>query len=198
MLLEWGSCGRVLYVDDVAAGFAVYARRASPGAEALPTAPVSEDAVLLSTALVRPEYTGGGLGRVLMQGVVKDLVKRGGIRASGGVRGHPGRRRGARPTRRSLRAPPTTCSGVGFKTQRPHRATPRMRLDLKSGGHLAQRGRGRAGEAARCGPPDAAAAPPTAAAPRPARPRPGVPAAQQRRRAARRGAAARSGCRSRG
>ena len=82
VLLEWGSCGRVVYVDGVAAGYVVYAPAPYlPGADALPTAPVSEDAVLLSTALVLPEYAGGGLGRMLMQGVVRDLVKRGGIRA---------------------------------------------------------------------------------------------------------------------
>ena len=44
-----------------------------PGSEAMPTAPVGEDAVLLATAMVLPEHAGGGLGRMLMQSVVKDL-----------------------------------------------------------------------------------------------------------------------------
>ena len=82
VLLEWGSCGRVAYVDDDPAGYVLYAPPVYlPGADAFPTAPVSEDAVLLATAMVYPEYAGSGLGRVLMQTVVKDLVKRGGIRA---------------------------------------------------------------------------------------------------------------------
>ena len=82
VLLEWGSCGRVAYVDGVAAGFVAYAPAPYfPGAESMPTAPISEDAVLLSTALVLPEHAGGGIGRMLMQSVVRDLVKRGGIRA---------------------------------------------------------------------------------------------------------------------
>jgi len=82
VLLEWGSCGRVAYVDGDPAGYVLFAPPSFlPGAHAFPTAPVSEDAVLLATALVYPEYAGAGLGRVLMQTVVKDLVKRGGIRA---------------------------------------------------------------------------------------------------------------------
>ena len=82
VLLEWGSCGRVGYVDNDPAGYVLYAPPSYlPGADAFPTAPVSEDAVLLATAMVHPEYAGSGLGRVLMQTVVKDLVKRGGIRA---------------------------------------------------------------------------------------------------------------------
>ncbi len=68
MLLEWGSCGRVLYVDGSAVGFVLYAPPPFlPGAEAFPTAPVSEDAVLLVDGAGLPEYAGGGLGRVLMQ-----------------------------------------------------------------------------------------------------------------------------------
>src|SRR4051794_15027033 len=81
-LLEWGSCGQVAYVDDQPVGYVLYAPPVFfPGADAFPTAPVSEDAVLLATAMIHPDYAGGGLGRVLMQTVVKDLVKRGGIRA---------------------------------------------------------------------------------------------------------------------
>jgi GNAT superfamily N-acetyltransferase len=133
VLLEWGSCGRVVYVDGQAAGFVAYAPATYlPGAAALPTAPPSEDAVLLSTALVLPEHRGGGLGRILMQGVVTDLVKRGGIRAVeafGDARtprvdadGHEG----------PCVLPADYLLHVGFKTHRPHPRHPRMRLEVKS------------------------------------------------------------------
>ena len=135
MLLEWGSCGRVAYVDGEPAGYVLYAPPAYfPGADAFPTAPVSEDAVLLATAMVYPEYAGGGLGRVLMQTVVKDLVKRGGIRALeafGDTRAPAAA--SAAPTRTATACcRPTTCCGSGFKTQRAHARYPRMRLELKS------------------------------------------------------------------
>ena len=82
VLLEWGSCGRVAYVDGVPVGYVLYAPPVFlPGSDAFPTAPVSEDAVLLATAWIADDYAGGGLGRVLMQTVVKDLLKRGDIRA---------------------------------------------------------------------------------------------------------------------
>jgi GNAT superfamily N-acetyltransferase len=129
VLLEWGSCGRVAYVDGEPAGFAVYAPPVFlPGSDTFPTAPVSGDAVLLATALVLPEYVGQGLGRMLMQTVVKDLVNRGGFRAVeafGDTRSRDGSHGGCvLPADYLLR--------VGFKTQRNHARYPRMRLDLKS------------------------------------------------------------------
>ena len=131
-LLESGSCGRVAYVDDDPAGYVLYAPATYlPGADAFPTAPVSEDAVLLATAMVYPEYAGSGLGRVLMQTVVKDLVKRGGIRALeaiGDTRA-PGRDEGGYG---GCVLPADYLLRVGFKTHRPHPRYPRMRLELRS------------------------------------------------------------------
>lgn len=81
VLLEWGgSCGRVVYVDDVPAGFVLYAPPPAyvPRATAFPTSPVSPpDAVQLMTALIMPGYQGQGLGRVMVQTVAKDLIRRG-------------------------------------------------------------------------------------------------------------------------
>ena len=133
VLLDWGSCGRVVYVDGEAAGFVTYAPPMYfPGAEALPTAPVGEDAVLLATAQVFDEYAGGGIGRMLMQSVVKDLVKRGGIRAveAFGDTRAPGQ--GEPVDHRSCVLPADYLLAVGFKTQRQHVRYPRMRLELKS------------------------------------------------------------------
>jgi GNAT superfamily N-acetyltransferase len=137
VLLDWGSCGRVAYVDGTAVGFAVFAPPTFfPGAEAMPTAPVGEDAVLLATAYVAPEHAGGGIGRMLMQGVVKDLVKRGGIRAVEAFGDTRAPRRGQhRPhatAGHSCVLPADYLLRVGFKTQRPHPRYPRMRLELKS------------------------------------------------------------------
>jgi GNAT superfamily N-acetyltransferase len=126
VLLEWGSCGRVLYVDDRPAGFVLYAPPAYfPGSATFPTSPVSEDAVQLATAEVFPGFTGGGLGRVLMQVMVKDLVKRGHVRAVEciGVYG--------RPTE-GCPLPVEFLRRVGFKTHRTHPRHPRMRLEMKS------------------------------------------------------------------
>jgi GNAT superfamily N-acetyltransferase len=137
VLLEWGSCGRVAYIDGEPAGYVLYAPGALlPGADAFPTAPVSEDAVLLATAVVLPEHAGAGLGRVLMQAVVKDLVKRGDIRALEAI--GDTRALDRREWSRSG-APPSGCvlpaeylRRVGFKTQRAHPVHPRMRLDLRT------------------------------------------------------------------
>lgn len=137
ILREWGSCGRVALVDDVPVGYVVYAPAAYfPGAAAFPTAPVSPDAVLLTTVYVAPTATGGGLGRMLIQGMARDLITRGGIRAveafgdtrSARVRditGVIGAVPGCVPGTDFL-------SSVGFKTQRSHPITPRMRMDLRS------------------------------------------------------------------
>ena len=63
MLLEWGSCGKLMEVDGVTAGYILYAPPAYvPRSVAFPTSPVSPDAVLLMTAHVLPEFTGGGRG----------------------------------------------------------------------------------------------------------------------------------------
>ncbi len=126
VLLEWGSCGRVLYVDDQPAGFVLYAPPVYfPGSASYPTAPISEDAVQLATAQVFDGYGGGGLGRVLMQAMARDLVKRGDARAVEcfGVRGR---------ATDGCPLPVEFLQRVGFKTQRPHPRHPRMRLDLRS------------------------------------------------------------------
>ena len=134
VLLEWGSCGRVAYVDGDPAGFVLYAPPSFvPGADSFPTAPVSEDAVLMVTAMVYPEYAGAGLGRVLVQAVAKDLLKRGGIRAIEAFGDISSTRESStREAAGGCVVPADFLLRVGFKTQRPHLRYPRMRLDLKS------------------------------------------------------------------
>lgn len=128
VLLEWGSCGRVAYVDDVPAGYALYAPASFvPGSASFPTAPVSDDAVLLATVRVLPEFAGAGLGRLLVQAVVKDVVNRGGIRAIEAFGD-----RASDPAGHSCVVPADFLLRVGFKTQRPHLRHPRLRMDMRS------------------------------------------------------------------
>ncbi len=125
VLREWGSCGRVAMVDHQPVGYLVYAPAAFvPGAAGFPTAPVSPDAVLLTTAYVAPEHVGGGIGRMLVQGMARDLITRGGIRAVEAF--------GDRTGRAPCMVPADFLGSVGFKTQRPHPLSPRMRMELRS------------------------------------------------------------------
>jgi GNAT superfamily N-acetyltransferase len=129
-LLEWGSCGQVLYVDAMPAGHALYAPAAYvPRATAFPTSPISPDAILLLTARVAPQFRGGGLGRMLLQGVARDVVRRGikAIEAFGRLGTDPDGDGG-----HSCLLPAEFLLAVGFKTVRAHPRTPRLRLDVKS------------------------------------------------------------------
>jgi hypothetical protein len=66
---------------------------------------------------------------MLVQGMARDLIERGGIaavEAFGDTRG-PGR-----PEARHCVTPVDFLTGVGFKTQRAHAITPRMRMDLRT------------------------------------------------------------------
>ncbi len=137
VLLEWGSCGRIAYVDDVPVGYLLYAPPAFvPRAAAFPTSPVSGDAVLLAGGGLLPEHRGGGLARMLVQGAAKDLVRRG-VRAveAFGQAGAPGPGEAVAP----LGPGPAGCVlpadfllAVGFRTVRPHHRHPRLRLELRT------------------------------------------------------------------
>jgi GNAT superfamily N-acetyltransferase len=125
VLLEWGSCGKIAYVDGVPAGYVLYAPPGYvPRSVTFPTSPVSADAVLLMTAMIIPEFAGGGLGRMLIQGVVKDLTRRGvkALEAFGDVQWR----------QPACVLPADYLLAVGFKTVRPHMRYPRLRLEIKS------------------------------------------------------------------
>jgi GNAT superfamily N-acetyltransferase len=132
-LLEWGSCGKLAYVDDAPAGYVMYAPPPYlPGGYTFPTSPASPDAALLTAAYVAPGYIGGGLGRMLVQGAARDLTARGlkAIEAFGDARyGEPD------PTLETggrCLAPAGFYVAVGFKTVRPHHRYPRLRLELRT------------------------------------------------------------------
>lgn len=125
VLLQWGSCGKIVYVDGVAAGYMLYAPPLYvPRSVAFPTSPASADAVLLMTANILAEFTGGGLGRMLVQGLVKDLSRRGirAVEAFGDLK----------PDGITCMMPADYLLAVGFKTVRPHMRFPRLRLEVKT------------------------------------------------------------------
>jgi GNAT superfamily N-acetyltransferase len=131
-LLEWGNCGQVAYVDGAPAGYVMYAPAAYvPRAGGFATSPVSADAVLLITARLAPGFEGNGLGRVLVQAVVREMIARG-VRAVEvfGRAGDDAATAGD-PAYRCL-LPAAYLSSIGFKTVRAHPHTPRLRLDARS------------------------------------------------------------------
>ena len=78
----------------------------------------------LTTACVEPGLRRGGLGRLLVQAMAADLVERGhsAIEAFGDTRGQT----------TGCVLPAEFLGGVGFKTQRAHPTTPRMRMELRT------------------------------------------------------------------
>ena len=123
-LLEWGSPGRVVYVDGRFAGYITYApAHLVPRALAFPTAPVSRDAIVLVTARIDPDFAGQGLGRVLVQAAAKDVLRRG----SKALEAY-----GSRDGRADCLLPAEFLTAVGFRTAREHLAYPRLRLDLRT------------------------------------------------------------------
>jgi hypothetical protein len=95
-----------------------------PRSVAFPTSPVSADAVLLMTARVLSEFSGGGLGRMLIQGMAKDLTRRG-VRAIEAF----GDKQWTAP---ACVLPVDYLLAVGFKTVRPHHRHPRLRMELRT------------------------------------------------------------------
>jgi len=125
VLLEWGSCGKIAYVDGVPAGYMLFAPpQYVPRSIAFPTSPVSADAVLFMTAHLLSEFAGGGIGRMLIQAMAKDLTRRG-VRAIEAF----GDRRWESP---ACILPVDYLLAVGFKTVRPHHHYPRLRMELRT------------------------------------------------------------------
>ncbi len=127
VLREWGSCGRVAIVDGEVVGHLIWAPPVMvPGADGFAAAPVSSDAVVLTAAHVDAAHRGGGLGRMLVQGMAKDLILRGGgiraVEAFGDTRGRSGH----------CVVPADFLLAVGFSTHRAHAVHPRMRMDLRT------------------------------------------------------------------
>ena len=138
VLLQWGPCGRLVYVDDQAAGFVMYAPPVySPRSTGFPTSPVSGDSVLLTTGWIEPAFRGEGLARMLLQGAAKDLTQRGvkAVEAFGGAAsavGGDGSEESPHDHGDPCVLPAHLLESVGFTVVRPHHRYPRLRLELKT------------------------------------------------------------------
>jgi len=124
--------GQLLEVDGEIAGFALFAPpTAVPTASAFPTGPVSPDAVLLTAVKILPKYAGAGHGRYLIQGVARELTRRG-VRAVElfGLRGDPIDNR--LPKEANIPTcvlPAGFALALGFTEVGPHHRLPRLRLE---------------------------------------------------------------------
>lgn len=153
VMLEWGSCGQIALApppQPACLGYVLYAPpRAVPRARRFPTAPVSADAVLLTSMGVEPGHTSEDLRHSLIAHVVDELVRRG-VRALEAFGRTPATAELADPQTvdpelRRVLAAPGDCSvehcvidagflqEVGFTVVAAHRYFPRLRLELDKG-----------------------------------------------------------------
>ena len=158
VMLEWGSCGQVATAgpadgpegESACLGYAFYAPpRTVPRAHRFPTAPVSADAVLLTSMRVEPGPAADELPYSLVERVVDELVRRGlrALEAFGRTEavaelaGHESTDPELLPVLEVL----GDCSaeqcvidaefllGAGFIVVAPHPYFPRLRLELDKG-----------------------------------------------------------------
>ncbi|BBU25101.1 acetyltransferase [Mycobacterium xenopi] len=157
VMLEWGSCGQVATAaptncgasEPPCLGYVLYAPpRAVPRAQRFPTAPVSADAVLLTSMGVEPQAA-DDLRHSLIARVVDELVRRGvrALEAFGRTEaiGELQELRIVEPDIQPVLAVIGDCSvdhciieadflqDVGFVVVAPHRYFPRLRLELDRG-----------------------------------------------------------------
>jgi ribosomal protein S18 acetylase RimI-like enzyme len=125
IVLEWGSAGQVLFVGGEPAAYSLYApARFLEQANSQAARPVSRDAVLLATLAVAPEFEGQGIGRVLLQSMARDLIKRK-VRAIEAF--------GDRVwTARKCHIPIDFLESCGFQVVREHPRYPLLRMDLRT------------------------------------------------------------------
>ncbi|MHB8510782.1 MAG: GNAT family N-acetyltransferase [Actinomycetota bacterium] len=128
--LVWGAPGKVVFVDDQMAGFAVAGPiEAFPRAAFFP-ANVSKDALFLATLHVMSEYQGAGIGKLLVQNIVK-MAKDHGKRAvecfaDKSWAGY------------DCMIPAEFLHVIGFKIKRDHLRFPLMRIDIRSMAKLSE------------------------------------------------------------
>ena len=78
VLAQWGSCGKLVMQGDQALAYCQYAPADFiPQIRYCKLGPISSDAVFLSCLYVPVDYRGRGLGKLLVNAVQKDLIKRG-------------------------------------------------------------------------------------------------------------------------
>lgn len=120
---EFGECGKLLYIEGKAVGYAQYApARFLPNAASYPAGPVSEDAVLISCLFIPAgRYKGQGLGSLLLQGILDELNVRGPEAVETFAR---------RGSSENPSGPIELYLKHGFHIQRDDKEFPLMRLEL--------------------------------------------------------------------
>lgn len=124
---RWGSCGRIVVDDGVPLGFVKYApASAVPQAQNMPAGPPDPAAVLVCCMHIVPEARQRGLGKVLFQAALRDLVQRGErlVQAYGAA--------GSVDYATSPVVGVDFLVRMGFTPARPHPEVPLMQLELKS------------------------------------------------------------------
>ncbi|MEB3980883.1 acetyltransferase [Mycobacterium sp. 663a-19] len=158
VMLEWGSCGQVAtavpdehsHAEPACLGYVLYAPpRAVPRAHRFPTAPVSADAVLLTSMGIEPGPHADDLPHSLLARVIDELVRRG-VRALEAFGRTPAASElqdpgAADPDVRPVLEALGDCTvdhcvidaeflkDVGFVVVAPHTYFPRLRLELDKG-----------------------------------------------------------------
>jgi GNAT superfamily N-acetyltransferase len=124
---NWGECGRIAYENGDPLGFVKYAPpRFFPQAASMPSGVPDEDAVLLACIHVEAGIRDGGLGKVLLQAALRDLVSRNERVVEAYAVSELADRE---------RSPLMSVEFLlrqGFTVLRPHPVNPLMRLELKS------------------------------------------------------------------
>ncbi len=122
--LMYGNCGKICYVDGSPAGYALCGpQEMFHGADVFPLR-ISKDALFLASMRVMPEAAGQGVGKALVQAVLKEAKDRG----KKAVEAY-----GDRAWRHeACILPGAFLEAIGFRIKREHPRFPLYRLDLGS------------------------------------------------------------------
>lgn len=132
VLLSYGECG---FTVGEEATVLFCSRDDAPGASKLPTAPVSEDADIITSLFINSARAGRGLEAVLLDAAIMALTERGvGAVEAFGFYGHPDvsaatQYLGTKPALIGL-MPFEVLIGAGFEVAADHPVVPRLRLEL--------------------------------------------------------------------
>ena len=127
---DWAPPGRVAYVDGASAGFVIIApARWLPRLAAFPTAPSDRSTLILATVVTvenRPEHSGRGLRKALVQSAAKDAL-RAKARSLDVIAARP-----LAVGRHACVVEARVLERSGFHVERDHPVYPRLRMDLRT------------------------------------------------------------------
>lgn len=131
--LGTGTGGGVLArIDQRTVGYATWSLpQQAGGGSATATGPVSPDAVLLMALRVEPDHRGTGLGRWLVQAVLRQVLHQPGDGRGARAVEVFGNRLASRDGAGCCLAPTGFWVACGFDVVREHPFTPRLRLDVR-------------------------------------------------------------------